>query len=295
MPDLDTIAPELRLNIYEHLLRFDTPLKRTLFHRLQIKLHGIGGPQAAKVDTAIFRVCRQIFDEALPVFYKSNVIWVCHSDVCVSDRYARTSLSCTKSLLVHARLTQNRYECENDDSEPTCVKRQAIELLQQFAGPQYPRLRSLTLEGGPYEGAAEWNLACGKIVADQLRKSGVEVTYTGLARFTVTLASSSTTAGDDPKHLTITSHCASVAEAFDHMSGLSRAEFEAAVLGEDICRLVDDECEAEVCVSFARAHTQQALLTEHREILDRAGLSRKDFDGQPLSAVMYERVTNASE
>ncbi|KAK4944752.1 hypothetical protein LTR10_015922 [Elasticomyces elasticus] len=286
MPNLDTIAPELRLHIYEHALSFDTPLKRTLFDRLRITTHHNRDHPPAIVNTALLRVCRMVYEEALPVFYKLNSIWICHTDVCLSTKYARTSLSCTQSLLVHARLTQDPHACNEGGTIYSCFIVYTPRLLQHFTGPAYPRLRSLTIES-PLESPDEdlgWPITYEETV-EHLRNSDVEVTYTGITRFTAVLAE---TTGH--RQSTITIQCGAAAAAADRMFALSRAELAKASLQDTFSGM--GKRVFEVCYAFARAHAQLPLQSHQYKTLKEGGLRREDFDGSPFSPAMYERMTS---
>ncbi|KAK3657637.1 hypothetical protein LTR56_002412 [Elasticomyces elasticus] len=274
MPNLDTIAPELRLNIYEHVLRFDIPLKRTLFDRLLRKRSSM----VSMVNTSILRVCRTIHEEALPVFYNSNAIWICHLDVCLSGKFARTSLSCAQNLIVHARMTADSEGCEDEWPYQTCDVEDTAQLLQQFAGPRYPRLQTLTIEAGLDDAGNVWYDTYGTI-AEGLRKQGAEVTYTGLARFTI--ASTPTVGNQKPA---ITFQDARTAEAFDLLSGLTRPELENMELVGRLCWRIFGS------YKFT-AHAQLPLPKYQLNVLEDAHLSREDFDGQPISSAMYESMT----
>ncbi|KAK3634573.1 hypothetical protein LTR56_011017 [Elasticomyces elasticus] len=271
MPNFNTIAPELRLHIYEHVLRFDAPLKRTLFDRLLVKEYEDNYELPEPANTAILSVCRQVHDEALPVFYKVNTIWICHSDVCLGDSYTRTSLSCVKKLIVHARMTHNPRVCED--------------------GPQYPRLRTITVDSTMDNFDDDywdpnWWFAC-ESVEKHLRESGAEVTYTGLARLTITLAAT-TAVQQQP---TIKLRCAAAAQGMDNMLKLSKEELEARTM-EGLFERHEDML-SRVCITFARAHAQLPLSADQRMVLGQAGLRCEDFDGQTLSSAMYRKMTSA--
>ena len=66
---LEMVPPELRIRIYEHLLRFTQPIKL----RQQV---------AGERDLAILRVSRQVNGEALAVLYDLNRIVVTRNDFC---------------------------------------------------------------------------------------------------------------------------------------------------------------------------------------------------------------------
>ncbi|KAK5687773.1 hypothetical protein LTS10_001913 [Elasticomyces elasticus] len=293
MPNFNTIAPELRLHIYEHVLRFDAPLKRTLFDRLQVKEYEDNYNLPDPANTAILSVCRQVHDEALPVFYKVNTIWICHSDVCLSDIYTRTSLSCVKKLIVHARMTHNDKVCVDGEFLKSCWISRMAGLLRQLVGPQYPRLRTITIDStmddfGDEDDDMEsnWWFACSN-VEKYLRESGAEVTYTGLARLTITLAAT-TAAQQQP---TITLQCAAAAQVMDSALKLSKAELKARTTDGLFER--HEDMLSRVCNTIARAHAQLPLSTNQRMILGQAGLRCEDVDGQTLSSAVYRKMTSA--
>ncbi|KAK5687772.1 hypothetical protein LTS10_001912 [Elasticomyces elasticus] len=101
MPTLESIAVELRLQIYGYVLGFDTPLKRSVFVWLDQKVSTAKKPTA--VDTAILR----IFQEALLKIYNLNTIYVCHMDICVAGAYAQIALS-GESKCWHTHHTSNQ-------------------------------------------------------------------------------------------------------------------------------------------------------------------------------------------
>ncbi|KAK5705508.1 hypothetical protein LTR97_002627 [Elasticomyces elasticus] len=280
MPNFNTIAPELRLHIYEHILRFDAPLKRTLFDRLLVKEYEDNYELPEPANTAILSVCRQV-----------NTIWICHSDVCLGDSYTRTSLSCVKKLIVHARMTHNPRVCEDGEFNKSCWIARLAGLLRQLVGPQYPRLRTITVDStmdnfDDDDWDPNWWFAC-ESVEKHLRESGAEVTYTGLARLTITLAAT-TALQQQP---TIKLHCAAEAQGMDSMLKLSKAELEARTIKGLFER--HEDMLSRLCITCARAHAQLPLSTDQRMVPGEAGLRCEDFDGQTLFSAMYRKMTSA--
>ncbi|KAK5731616.1 hypothetical protein LTR17_011208 [Elasticomyces elasticus] len=286
MPNLDTIATELRLNIYEHVFSTEKPLKRILSQGTPSQSQAARGRQPTKAITAILQTCRQICDEALPVLYKVGTLTICHTDICRSEGHTRTSLSCPKDLLVHASLDREEA-CEDIN----CFTYRVPHILQEFIA-EHPKLQSLTIDcvmdtttDDPNDvvraNDLSWFFVC-EYVEDYLREAGGKVTYTGLARANVTLAT--TTALNQP---TITFQCAEVAETLDRMLRLSHNELERDSEADPL-----KARQFAVCNAFARAHAQLHISADQLEILKEAGLGPEDFDGKPLSAKMYRDMTS---
>ncbi|KAK4892368.1 hypothetical protein LTR27_009202 [Elasticomyces elasticus] len=291
MPNFNTIAPELRLNIYEHLFSTKKPLKRILSRGAPSQNQAAHGAQSTRAITAILQTCRQIHDEALPMLYKAGTLMICHTDICTADGYARTSLSCPKDLLVHASLDKDKDECEDEPDHITCLTSRLPCLLHQFVF-EHPKLQSLTIDcvlvtmandANDVEGANDlsWFFTCEE-VEDYLFEAGATVTYTGLTKVNITLA---TTTG--VQHPTLIIQCAEVARTLDRMLRLSHAELEEASEADPF-----KARQFAVCNAFARAHAQLQLSADQLKIIREAGLKPACFDGKPLSHDMYGSMTS---
>ncbi|KAK3657640.1 hypothetical protein LTR56_002415 [Elasticomyces elasticus] len=172
MASLNTIAPELRLQIYEEVLRFDGSLERTMHIE---KRDRMSTAPSVLADTAILRTSRKMYQEALPVFYKVNTICINHADVCTQDGIINTSLSCDEKLVVKAKWTHHRA------ADHLCFRRRLPSLLRCLAGDRYPKLKSLFVE------------LCTQncpgidfiITHEYLNNAGIKSWYTGVARLEI--------------------------------------------------------------------------------------------------------------
>ncbi|KAK4892371.1 hypothetical protein LTR27_009205 [Elasticomyces elasticus] len=140
MASLDTIAPELRLQIYEELLRFNGSLERTM----HIEEHDhMSTARPIIADTAILCTSRKIHQEALPVFYKLNTICVHHDNVCwVSNKTYTAQQSCDREHITKVQLTVHEdARCRLCFYSPYLML-----LLQGFNTVRYPKLESVSIE-----------------------------------------------------------------------------------------------------------------------------------------------------
>ncbi|KAK5707116.1 hypothetical protein LTR17_020988 [Elasticomyces elasticus] len=281
MPNLDTIATELRLNIYEHVLRCNSPLRRAISNDRTSD----DERDPAAVSTAILCVSRQIYEEALPVFYAVNTISIRHTNFCLATSRTQGSLSYAADLLVHAHMRDNDDAddnvCPNVEYITSCFLRGARQLLRGFVGPMHPRLKMLTIECARTGQGEEWY---GEEVLKYLQ--GARVTYTGATRFEVVL---------DPTHghkqPSITFQCTAIAGIMDRLLHHTQSELEMEGLRgkgfEDIGEL------STLCLAIIFARNQASLTHDQRSVLEDAELRPEAFSGQPLSPALYKIMTRA--
>ncbi|KAK4898232.1 hypothetical protein LTR27_004239 [Elasticomyces elasticus] len=159
-----TLPAELRLDIYERVLRFDCPIRRikpieeldgTLDDDLRQFVRG--GPS----DVSILFACRKTFDEALPILYKQNTISLCHNDVCFTR--------CNRELLTQAVVV----DWLESGSWTTCTacSKDVYSFLGELHPTNFPKLKLVTFDLERFEGGYA-------ALGEQLLSQGVDPTFT---------------------------------------------------------------------------------------------------------------------
>ncbi|KAK5687776.1 hypothetical protein LTS10_001916 [Elasticomyces elasticus] len=217
MPSFDTIAPELRLQIYGEVLRFELPLARTM-HKEESDIRRTHKRPLVIADTAILCVSRKVHQEATPVFYKLNSICVTHTDVCVSGHDANTTQSCDEELVVKAQLTvYNSPPCSQ------CFHPKLPLLLQQFTEERFPKLESVCVEVPTCNISSYFNYAIGAFT-----NMHIKTRYTGLAKINVEMPAAAAS-----RPITFTIHVAAATTIWEDLVSLQRKKFEEEDLSED--------------------------------------------------------------
>ncbi|KAK4947108.1 hypothetical protein LTR10_013879 [Elasticomyces elasticus] len=144
-----TLPPEMRLDIYERVLRFDCPIRRikpieeldgTLDDDLRQFVRG--GP----ADISILFACRKTFDEALPILYKQNTISLCHNDIWILRRELGDLgfTRCNRELLTQA-VVVDWLESGPWTTCKACSK-DVYNFLGAFNPTNFPKLNLVTLD-----------------------------------------------------------------------------------------------------------------------------------------------------
>ncbi|KAK5707119.1 hypothetical protein LTR17_020991 [Elasticomyces elasticus] len=187
MPSFDTIPPEfppeLRLQIYSELLRFDVPLKRTMRQECPYTPWRSYRP-AIIADTAILCVSRKIYQEAIPVFYKQNTVCIHHEDVCTEGSITNTPLSCDERLVVKAKMIFH------DDSCRSCFQMRLPSLMQRFDADRYPKLKTIFVEFAERDPGIDFY-----DTVEILSAAGIKSWYTSVARLNVAMPSKAGSSG----------------------------------------------------------------------------------------------------
>ncbi|KAK5692781.1 hypothetical protein LTR17_025274 [Elasticomyces elasticus] len=179
-----TLPAELRLDIYERILRFDCPLRRikpieeldgTLDDDLRQFVRG--GP----ADISILFACCKTFDEALPILYKQNTISLCHNDVCILRReFGNLGFTrCIRELLTQAVVV----DWLESGSWTTCkaCSGDVYSFFGAFNSTNFPKLKLVTFDLERFEGGYA-------ALGEQLLSQGVEPTLTFKAPGYLTLS-----------------------------------------------------------------------------------------------------------
>ncbi|KAK4548935.1 hypothetical protein LTR36_008708 [Oleoguttula mirabilis] len=164
------LPAEIRLDIYERILRFDCPLKRikpideldgTVDDELRQYVRG------GRVNIAIIFASRTTYQEAIPVLYKLNTISLCHDDVCLLTR-ERGFTRCDAQLLQQIDVVD---WLESGPWTP-CAKcaRNVLAFLEAFHTGYFPKLKTVTLDLERFRGGYA-------ALGEQLLKAGVDVTF----------------------------------------------------------------------------------------------------------------------
>ncbi|KAI7374475.1 hypothetical protein KC336_g20207, partial [Hortaea werneckii] len=147
------VPPEIRLEIYEYLLRFDCPLKRI---KAIDELDGTPEDELRqyvrgnRVELGILFASRTTFREALPVFYKLNTVSLCHDDVCLQQFHQRPFRRCdptlVQTIVVVDWLESGPWtmcqECSSDTPS----------FFANFSPQHFPRLKQVTFDLEGFEG-----------------------------------------------------------------------------------------------------------------------------------------------
>lgn len=177
----DKIPAELRLDIYERILRFGLPLRRV---KPVDELDGTEEDELRqyvrgdRVNISILFTCRKAYDEGLPVFYKLNTASLCHEEVCLLN-FDNPFTRCDRSLLENVVVvdwlevqpwTRCRHHCAA----------KVAELLRGFNRSVYPKLQSVKLSLEGFRGGFP-------ALGEQLLKAGYDLDFqfTGVGRFEV--------------------------------------------------------------------------------------------------------------
>ncbi|KAI7163572.1 hypothetical protein KC343_g5515 [Hortaea werneckii] len=147
------LPPEIRLDIYEYLLRFHCPLKRiktideldgTLDDEVRQYVRG------GRIELGILFACHTTFREALPVFYKLNTVSLCHDDVCLQHFHQRPFRRCDQTLV------QSIVVVDWLESEPWTMCEEcssdASSFFANFSPQHFPRLKQVTFDLEGFQG-----------------------------------------------------------------------------------------------------------------------------------------------
>ncbi|KAK5115507.1 hypothetical protein LTR62_001166 [Meristemomyces frigidus] len=146
MAGIMDLAVETRLQIFEYLLHFNKALvrvekgKRSKGDRLFRELGQSRKLYRKSHATAVLFVGKQIFEEAIAVFYKLNTIVVDHKSMCHDDAAVRC---CDETLLQHAVLDDSSLL--SSSSTCGCSDRLYDIMKTLSSGVVFPKLRSLTI------------------------------------------------------------------------------------------------------------------------------------------------------
>ncbi|KAK3111742.1 hypothetical protein LTR53_012694 [Teratosphaeriaceae sp. CCFEE 6253] len=167
---LMSIPTELRLDIFERLLRFDCPLRRIkLIEELDgtldddLRQHVRGGP----ADISIIFACRTTYREALPILYKQSTTSLCHDDVCLLSRELGFT-RCKPELLTNIVIV-DWLECGPWTTCKACSK-DVRAFLGGFDRDLFPRLKTMTLDLECFKGGYA-------ALGEQLPKQGVDAAF----------------------------------------------------------------------------------------------------------------------
>ncbi|KAK5714499.1 hypothetical protein LTR15_010681 [Elasticomyces elasticus] len=174
----DKLATEIRLQIYKDVLRCDTPLEhfQTLVadkdtrHILR-KMRG--------VHTAILRVSRQAYAEALPVFFECNAFVVRHRRICRSLRGQEYfDVPFCEHKMVRTIIVRNGPVTASKGKDMGCCDRHVVELVENmcnFAANSCPKLQYITLRSPLLEyGSGRQH----DTLSGHLREHGFKITCT---------------------------------------------------------------------------------------------------------------------
>ncbi|KAK5707115.1 hypothetical protein LTR17_020987 [Elasticomyces elasticus] len=264
MPTFDSIAPELRVQIYELVLHSDDPLKRTLLKEIRTGMAETNDDddddsKPIIINTAILFASRLIHREALTVFYKRNTIRICHTDICSSGGDAPTALSCVEPLLVNAR--------------------------SQLAGSRYPNVKTIKIDVAESDA-----ICCFEGVSGYLRSLSYTLRYTGVASFASVMPQSKSL-----RSLSYTFVCTELVDEWkaistdytpERLDAPSVLSFEETLTGHGAINW-------NLCTCFARLQANLPLNAEMLEEMNYDGLQQEEFVGRDWSSDAYEQITNA--
>ena len=165
-----SLPVELRLEIYQHVLQFEYPLRRikqiteldgTLMDDLRQTVRG--GP----ADISIIFACRTTYDEALPILYKQSITSLCHDDVCILRRESGFT-RCSTEFLTEI-VVVDWLECGPWTTCKTCSKN-VHGFLSAFDPKTFPKLKRLTLDLERFKGGYA-------ALGEQLLKQGLDLSF----------------------------------------------------------------------------------------------------------------------
>ena len=131
---LQRLPVELRLRIYEHVLRFNDPIKLRQF---------VLGSR----DLPLLRTNQQIYSEALPLLYDLNIIVVTRNDFCKhTDPGLKTPLKLdyARHLLMSRLSTSIACTLRDRDQRCSVCQPSAAGLIQAFV--EMPRLQTVLVD-----------------------------------------------------------------------------------------------------------------------------------------------------
>jgi len=196
---LDKLEPYIRREIYRQLFQFDLPLKRIKHARehyiIEKRPVAASKKPAIAVNVAILLTCKTTHREALPWFFTLNTFSLIHSDICLSERFMRRKPRAWR--LIRDAVVFDRPKTDPGDAFTKCPdcasdvprfldiftegdffrKLKSVKIILEHQQPSR-RKNDKDTRGYPLFGDFQrqrWHL----------RNYDMEVTFTGIGRFTV--------------------------------------------------------------------------------------------------------------
>ncbi|KAK5705505.1 hypothetical protein LTR97_002624 [Elasticomyces elasticus] len=258
MPSFDTIPPELRLQIYGELLRFDVPLKRTIRQEYPYIPWRSYRPTII-AGTAI--LC--------------NTVCINHHDVCIEGDVAETSLSYDDRLVVKAKMIFH------DDSCRPCFQTSLPSFMQRFDVDRYPKLETIFVEFAERNPGIDFY-----DTVNYLSHAGIKSWYTSVARLNVAMPAKAGSSGID-----VSFRVSVTLEAWDYLASLPRD-----MLEEEGCssQLESWGCPGvwqRPLMFWARVRAGLPVAEGNDRCLRRLNITTTDLQASEISSNTYKLMT----
>lgn len=139
---VDKLATETRLQIYEYLLAFESPLTRSEY---------------GSVNTSILCACKKVQNEGIEVFYKLNTICASYDQLCLAVDGTRSAQPGERVMTVQLGFDNNlvqKIDCKQlpaegqsgDDGNSYTTPTGLVRVIDGLFERKLPRLRSVNLD-----------------------------------------------------------------------------------------------------------------------------------------------------